>query len=124
MAQILKRPRALIDLVELWSYIAEDSVANADKFLLRIDKILRLLARHSLVGRARPELYKGLRSFPSGRYLIFYLPLPRGVEVVRVLHASRDIETIFQSQEPREISLSDNIGHESPSSARLISSFK
>lgn len=100
MPAILKRPLALLDLVEIWSYIAEDSVSNADRFALRIDNTFRLLARRPLVGRERPELYKNLRSFSVGKYIVFYLPRRNGIEVVRVLHASRDIETIFGSQEP------------------------
>ena len=33
-----------------------------------------------------------------GRYVVFYLPLSRGIEVVRVLHGSRDIESIFENE--------------------------
>ena len=81
MAVILKRPRVLFDLAEIWSYIAEDSVANADKFALRIDKALRLLARRPGIGRTRPELYLDLRSFVIGKYIVFYTPLLNGIEV-------------------------------------------
>jgi len=47
------------------------------------------------MGRARDELEVGLRSFPVGRYAIFYLPIPDGVEIVRVLHGARDLDAIF-----------------------------
>jgi plasmid stabilization system protein ParE len=30
--------------------------------------------------------------------VVFYLPLSRGIEVVRVLHGSRDIESIFENE--------------------------
>jgi len=30
---------------------------------------------------------------------VFYLPLSRGIEVVRVLHGSRDIESVFEEGE-------------------------
>ena len=33
-----------------------------------------------------------LRSFPFRRYVIFYLPLPDGIDVVRVLHSARDVD--------------------------------
>ena len=45
-----------------------------------------------LAGRARPELLDELRSFPSGNYVVFYLPRPDGVEVVRVLSAFLDLD--------------------------------
>lgn len=44
------------------------------------------------IGRFRNELLPGISSFPVGRYIIFYLIIPGGIEVVRVLHASRDID--------------------------------
>jgi toxin ParE1/3/4 len=51
-----------------------------------------------MMGRERNELVPGLRSFPIGRYMIFYEPLPDGVVIVRVLHGARDIDTQFESE--------------------------
>ena len=79
MVVILKRSRAFLDLAEIWSYIAENSVANADAFASRIDRTLRLLARRPGVGRARPELYPDLRSLVVVKYVVFYLPLRNGM---------------------------------------------
>ncbi len=45
------------------------------------------------------ELLPGLLSFPFGRYMIFYLSIPGGIEIVRVLHGARDIERLFTLQE-------------------------
>ena len=96
---IVKRPQALQDLAEIWGYIADDSPDRADSFADLIDSKLQTLARHPGMGRLRTELAPDLRSFPIGRYVIFYLPMTNGVEIVRVLHGSRDIETIFQESE-------------------------
>jgi toxin ParE1/3/4 len=95
MPVILKRPRAQSDLVEIWDYIADDSEARADAFLDRIDQKFRTLAQRPGLGRARDELAEGLRSFPVGRYVVFYRPLPEGVEIVRVLHGARDLTAAF-----------------------------
>jgi toxin ParE1/3/4 len=99
VAVILKRPRALFDLAEIWSYIAEDSVRHADAFASRIDKTFRLLARRPGIGRTRRELYLDLRSFVVGKYVVFYLPLKNGIDVIRVLHGARDIEATFEYEE-------------------------
>lgn len=99
MAVILKRPRALLDLAEIWSYIAEDSVRNADAFASRIDKTFRLLAGRPGIGRIRPELYPDLRSFVVGKYVVFYLPLTNDIDIIRVLHGACDIEAIFEDEE-------------------------
>lgn len=47
------------------------------------------------MGRARDELAAELRSFPFGRYVIFYEPIEDGIDVVRVLHSARDIDAVF-----------------------------
>ena len=49
-----------------------------------------------MMGRSREELVPKLRSFPVGNYVIFYQPISDGVEIVRVLHGSRDIESLFE----------------------------
>jgi len=51
------------------------------------------------MGRARHELVVDLRSFPFGRYVIFYMPIEGGIDVVRVLHSARDVDAAF-GEEP------------------------
>ena len=99
MPSVVVRPRALADLVEIWAFIAQDSVNHADRFAGLIDRQLRALARQPYMGRSRPNLAADLRSFPVGRYVIFYVPFAKGVEVVRVLHGARDIESILQGDD-------------------------
>jgi toxin ParE1/3/4 len=89
---IVLQPRAKADLSEIWEFIADDSDDQADAFIDLIDQKFQLLAQKSGLGRRREELAEGLRSFPVGRYVIFYLPIPGGVQIVRVLHGARDIE--------------------------------
>ncbi len=47
------------------------------------------------MGRNRDELYPGLQSFPVGKYLIFYMPISGGIEIIRVLHGMMDIDAFF-----------------------------
>ena len=98
MATVLRRPRARDDLAEIWDYIADDSVEQADVFIDRLDATFHTLAGQPLMRRAREELAPGLRSFPLGRYVIFYQPPPDGVAIVRALHGARDVEERFESQ--------------------------
>lgn len=99
MSDIIKAPAAEADLLDIWAYIAEDSPSRADNFLDRLEEdFLRLVAAPGM-GRTRDEIEKGLRSFPAerGNYVIFYRPLAggAGVEIARVLRASRDVDGIF-----------------------------
>jgi toxin ParE1/3/4 len=51
------------------------------------------------MGRARDELMPGIRSFPFGRYVIFYMLHPGSLDVVRLLHSARDVDAIFDQAE-------------------------
>ena len=95
MPSVTIRPKASDDLAEIWAYIARDSPRQADAMAVRFDKEFRLLARYPELGRSRPELLPALHSLPVGRYVVFYLPRPRGIEVVRVLHGARDLRPLF-----------------------------
>ena len=99
MPAILIRPQALIDLAEIWSYIAGDNASAADALTDLIGDKVQALSRQPGMGRARPELASELRSLPVGHYVIFYLPHLNGVQIVRVLHGARDIDAIFQDEE-------------------------
>jgi toxin ParE1/3/4 len=96
VAELRISPRAREDLIEIWSYIADDSVTNADVFIDRLHETMESLGRNPGAGRQRQELALGIQSFPFGRYLIFYRTLTNSVEIVRVLHGARDIENIFE----------------------------
>ncbi|EDM82219.1 type II toxin-antitoxin system RelE/ParE family toxin [Limnobacter sp. MED105] len=97
MVRVIRRPLAELDILEIWDYIAEDSVTEADLWIDRLDEKLRLWATQPMMGRSREELASGLRSFAFGRYVVFFLPISDGLDVVRVLHASRDINEHFDA---------------------------
>ncbi|MDP6718744.1 MAG: type II toxin-antitoxin system RelE/ParE family toxin [Pirellulaceae bacterium] len=101
MARIERSPRAKADVLTAACYIAEQSQSRmrAKRWIDSIDEQLKLLVRHTHAGEARPDLGANIRSFPVGKYIIFYRPLDDGVQVVRVLHSSRDIPRIFRTGE-------------------------
>lgn len=47
-----------------------------------------------MIGRARPELRPDLRSLPFGAYLILYRVIDDGAEIVRVVHAARNLDDL------------------------------
>jgi toxin ParE1/3/4 len=96
MAVIIKRPLAELDLLDIWEFIAENSPDRADEFLDRLEGKLQTLALHPGMGKRREELLAGLRSFPMGNYVVFYREIDDGIDVIRILHGSRDIEEIFR----------------------------
>ena len=98
MARITRRPLAAADVLEIWNYIAEDSIEQADRWVDRLDEKLGLIAGQPLMGRSRNELAVDIRSFPFGRYVVFYVPIENGIDVVRVLHSARDVDAIFADE--------------------------
>jgi toxin ParE1/3/4 len=95
MPKVLKRPQAETDLDDIWWYIAQDNPDNADRLLDKIEERCQWLAQFPRMGVSRKELAHGLRSLAVGNYLIFYLPIADGIEVVRVMSGMRDIDAIF-----------------------------
>lgn len=86
---------AVADLQEIWEYIARDSITNADKMVDSLYSKCELLGVQPEIGRKREELGSGLRSFPVGRYVIFYRIKDDTLEIVRILSGYRDIENIM-----------------------------
>ncbi len=96
MAVVTLRPQALEDLIEIFDYIDRGSPQHADSFAELVRASLERLAKRPRMGRSGPELMPDLRTISIGRYVIFCLPRVRGIEVIRVLHGSRDIASIFE----------------------------
>ena len=58
--------------------------------------VLSLLRDNPLMGRQQDYLLVSLRSFTVRGYMIFYQPFENGIDILRILHSSRDVETIFE----------------------------
>jgi toxin ParE1/3/4 len=88
--------QATRDLQDIWEYIAEDNLRRADEFLEQIFEQFSLITDMPGVGRKRDELSPGLRSFPIGRYIIFYRRKGQTtIEITRVLGGERDLEALL-----------------------------
>ncbi len=55
-----------------------------------------LLLRFSKIGESVDNLHPGLRRTIFSDYLIFYRQINDGIEVVRVLHGSRDMDRLLE----------------------------
>ena len=87
------------DLDEAWEYLARRNEAAADRLLDQVLERAPLHAQFPLMGRPRDDLVPGLRSFVVSSYVIFYRPIGDTIEVLRVLHGSRDIESIMKPED-------------------------
>ena len=83
---------ARADIDEIWIHAATEwSIEAANRLRESLGRIFSLLRRNPFAGRSRDELSSGLRSLPSGRYLVFYRVESDAVRVIRVLHGMRDL---------------------------------
>jgi len=82
-------------LVEIWSYIAEDNEAAADRLIDLLVASFRILGQNPRLGRGRDDLRQGARSFVVGQYVIIYRVAKPSVQILHVLHGKRDIPGLF-----------------------------
>lgn len=94
MTDVHKSRAASIDLDHVWSYIAADNPDAADTFLRRILARCQSYAHQPRLGESRPDLRREVRCFSVERYVVYYKPIDEGIELIRVLHGSRDIQQL------------------------------
>ena len=90
--RVIRKPQALADVIEIYHYIAERSPKGAVTTLRKIDAAVQMLANNPDAGRSRTELAPRLRSFPAGRFMIFYVHGAAQLDIVRILHTARDLK--------------------------------
>jgi toxin ParE1/3/4 len=95
--------RALRELRAIRRWIATaNGHERADQMIERIVVAAGLLAERPLIGRERPEISPGLRSFVVAPHVIFYRPLADGARVMRVVHGHQDTDRVFRKHKERE----------------------
>lgn len=102
--EVVLRPQARQDLIDLAYFFAETDLDVSDRFLSAVENALQRLAEMPEIGSPKAfgnSALAGLRMWPVPgfqRNLIFYLVHGDSVEIVRVLHASRDQGTILGAE--------------------------
>ena len=94
--QVRLTQRAQADMDEIWTFIARDSIDEANRFIHQLENQLRTLRR--LPGRCRliPEndfLDKQYRHLIYGKYRSVFRISRRIVYVVRIIHGARLLDT-------------------------------
>jgi toxin ParE1/3/4 len=101
---IIRHPSVLEELINLSYYIALDDLDAAHRFLDARDETFGQIAQTPLIGATRefknPKLRDVRLWFVKGfkKYLIFYRPVENGVEILHVVHGSRDYKHLFEDE--------------------------
>ena len=93
--------QANVDMIEIWCTIAEDNLRAADQMIDAFVSAYTLLSTMPGAGRARTDLRSELRSYSVHPYLVFYRHSPTQLDILRVIHGSRDLPILIE-QEPTE----------------------
>jgi toxin ParE1/3/4 len=91
MASYIFTEQAEQDLAAIIDFTQERwGKAQANNYLDSLHTKVQTLADNPELGLPREALAADLLSFPHQSHIIFYLPQPYGITIVRVLHASMD----------------------------------
>ncbi len=85
------------DLDLIWGHVAADSPDDAAKLMRRLANAFARLAEFPGIGLNNDAVHPGFLRFPVGKYVVYFDVGPDLIEIVRVLHAARDIERIVDS---------------------------
>lgn len=91
------------DLAELWAWIAMRSgAARAQDVVDRLREVCATLAVNPLMGRERPEVRAGVRSFAQASHVPFYEPTRDGIRILRVVHGARHLPGALRERQPEK----------------------
>ena len=91
MAKVFFTLQAKQDLKDIAQYIALDNKSTAIAYIKMLQGKCKKLADSPKIG----VQYATLRKCPVGNYLIFYREQKKNIEIIRVLHANRDINALM-----------------------------
>lgn len=105
MSEVRRRPSADRDLVAIYRHFAREAgLRVADRFFAQAEATFARLAGMPGIGTpygSDEPIFADLRYAPISRfraYIVFYRPIPDGIDVYRVLHGARDISGILAEE--------------------------
>lgn len=99
--KVIKKSQAYRDVAELGKYLSQESLDAAIRFADAFDSTCEALRANPSLGtpwetdneKYRDLLFWPIQGFP--KVLLFFRRVSGGVEILRVCHASRDLEPIL-----------------------------
>jgi toxin ParE1/3/4 len=104
MPNLIKRPIVIQDLIDIATYISYENLDAGDRFLYAAESTFQLIAKAPGIGRLSgfisPEVSQ-VRQYPVKgfkNYLILYELTADTIDVIRVLHGSRNLEQTLKPE--------------------------
>ena len=90
-------PEANADLLEIWKWIAKDSVELADRVEAELYDLFEALARMPGMGHPRKDFTeRPVLFFPLYSYLIVYQPGVDPIRIMAVLRGTRNVRRVLK----------------------------
>jgi len=85
------------DFRAIWEFIALDDIDAADRVAGRLEKAFQLLTKFPRKGHMRSDVSTSepVLFWIAGSYVIVYRPTPKPLQIVRIVHGSRDLGALF-----------------------------
>ena len=92
-------PSAVRDLDDISDYFLERNIKAGEQILQEFTKKCRNLATFPTMGKSYADIRFDLRGIPLQGYIILYrLINDDGLEIVRVVNARQDLQSLFESE--------------------------
>jgi plasmid stabilization system protein ParE len=89
------------DLNEIWDYIANESIEQADAVAAEIREALTLLASAPGIGHRRADVRDGrYRFWRANRFIVAYFPDTQPLQIIRIVGGHRDFRKLFRKPRP------------------------
>jgi len=99
MAAFQLTPDAVSSLKEIAVYTERKwGEEKRNSYLQQLDQCFHQLAEHPALGRMQPEIHPELRSYPSGKHVIYYMEKADFIAIINILHERMEPRGKLRSQ--------------------------
>lgn len=95
MSRVIFAESALRDIEDIWRFLALASEQAAERVVDDLVSRCERIADAPRQGRARDDLFPGVRGVVHLRFVILYTVRDGTVHVMRVVHGARDLDALF-----------------------------
>ena len=99
MNRYIIAPSASRDLNEIIDYFASLNVEVGERLIAAFEKKCQNLINFPMMGRIYEDIRPDLRGVPLDGYIILYQITDNTLEILRVVHGSRNLKDLFESDE-------------------------
>jgi len=88
----------LQEISDYWTSEAGEDVAS--RVVGGVVETMTTISHHPQAGIAADQFGERVRKFPAGRYMIYYRPYSKGIEILHVFHGARRQARAWRENRP------------------------